>query len=101
MLDLLIGVGTRCAAKHGIAHNVDVLSAEEAEEIDALHFVWLTKQLRSRGVCGSKSLPFEKEAKLVDGALEFGGVVVHGLAELRRLLQLEGDALASGAVEDE
>jgi hypothetical protein len=91
----------RCAAAHGIAHNVDVLSAEEAEESDALHFVWLTKQLRSRDVCGSKSLPFEKEAKLVDGALELGGVVVHRLVGLRRFLQLEGDALASGAVEDE
>lgn len=100
VFDLLVGTWMRCAAAHGIAHNVDVLSAEEAEESDALHFVWLTKQLRSRGVCGSKSLPFEKEAKLVGGALEFGGLVVHRPAGLRRFLQLEGDALASGAVEE-
>jgi hypothetical protein len=68
---------------------------------DALHFVWLTKQLRSRGVFGFKSLSFKKEAKLVDGALDFGRAVPHGLAELRRFLQLEGKALASGAAEDE
>jgi hypothetical protein len=40
---LLVGIWMRYAAAHGIAHNVDILSAEEAES-DALHFVWREKQ---------------------------------------------------------
>jgi hypothetical protein len=43
---LLVGVGMRCAAQHGIAHNGGVYSIEKAKEDSTRHFVL-------RGGCGS------------------------------------------------
>ena len=52
MLDLLVGVGTRCAAKHGVAHYGHVFSIEKAEESGALHFVLCGGKGREIRRCG-------------------------------------------------
>jgi len=52
MLNLLVGKGTCGAAEHRIAHYVDVLSLEEAEERCALHFVLCGSRKREIRWCG-------------------------------------------------
>jgi hypothetical protein len=54
---------------------------------------------RSRGIVAHKSGAVKDEAELLDRTLDASRVGVHGLAESGHFLQLEGDALATGAIE--